>query len=116
MLAAALGYEETPAGVFDLGADGSMEVEYRLRSAPLPIDAVLVSIDRPVVEHHLVQNGFVRRLQRGLGRFITPYDIERSSARSTESLMAGIPQVRGGPATGGTGGAAAVMARLKARS
>lgn len=112
LLAAALGYEETPAGVFDLGADGSMEVEYRLRSAPLPIDAVLVSIDRPVVEHHLVQNGFVRRLQRGLGRFITPYDIERSSARSTESLMAGIPQLRVGPVTGATGGVAMVMAHL----
>lgn len=100
LLATALGYEETPAGVFELGPGGAMEVEYRLPSAPLPIDAVLVSIDRPVLEHHLVRNGFVRRLQRGLGRFITPYDIERSPARSTESLLEGIPQVRVGTVRG----------------
>lgn len=112
LIASALGYEETPAGVFELGTDGEMQVEYRLPSRPLPVDEVLVSIDRPAVEHHLVQNGFVRRLQRGLGHHITPYQIERSSARSTEALMEGIPQVRVGSVTGAAGGLGLPMPHL----
>lgn len=91
---AALGYRETPVGVFELGEGGSMSVEYLLEPEPLPMDALLVQVDRPVFDHHLVRNGFVRRLQRGLGKFITPHDIENSSARSTESLLEGIPSVR----------------------
>lgn len=102
--AAALGYRETPVGVFDLGDGGSMTVEYLLAPAPLPVDALMVEIDRPVVEHHLVQNGFVRRLQRGLGKFITPHDIENSTARSTESLMEGIQGVRVGTVRTRAGG------------
>lgn len=104
LVAAALGYEETSAGVFELGSDGEMQVEYRLPSRPLPIDEVLVSIDRPTVEHHLVRNGFVRRFQRGFGHFITPYDIENSPARSTEALMEGIPQVQVRTTRGAVGG------------
>lgn len=94
LLAAALGYEETPAGVFELGEDARMTVEYGLRPQPLPIDAVVVSLDQPAAMHQLVRNGFVRRLQRGLGAFLTPYDIERSSARSTEQLLAAVPGVQ----------------------
>lgn len=96
LLASALGYEETPAGVFELGPGSVMEVEYRVRPNALPIDEIVVAIDRPVVQHKLVQNGFVRRLQRGLGAFITPHDIEESPAMSTESLLANIPGVRVG--------------------
>jgi hypothetical protein len=81
-----------------------MEVEYRLSSEPLPLDALLVSVDQPVLDHHLVRNGFVRRLQRGFGKFITPHDIAESSARSTESLLTGIPQVRVGMVRTATGG------------
>jgi hypothetical protein len=94
--AVALGYRETPAGVFELGEDASLTVEYRLPPQPLAIDAVLVSLDRPTTMHHLVRNGFVSRFQRGLGVFITPYEIERSSAMSTEQLMQGVPGVRVG--------------------
>lgn len=104
LVAAALGYEETRAGVFELGEGASMEVEYRLPSEPLPMDAFLVSVNQPLLDHHLVRNGFVRRLQRGLGKFITPHDIAESSARSTESLLTGIPQVRVGMVRAATGG------------
>lgn len=104
LVAAALGYEETRAGIFELGEGASMEVEYRLPSQPLPMDAFLVSVNQPVLDHHLVRNGFVRRLQRGLGKFITPHDIAESSARSTESLLTGIPQVRVGTVRISTGG------------
>ncbi|MDX1648077.1 MAG: carboxypeptidase-like regulatory domain-containing protein [Longimicrobiales bacterium] len=104
MVAAALGYEETRAGIFELGPGGEMQVEYRLPSEPIPMEAMLVSVGRPVVDHHLVRNGFVRRLQRGVGNFITPYDIERSPARSTEALFERIPSMRVGTARSAVGG------------
>lgn len=94
LLASALGYRETPAGVFELGEDGVMSIEYRLAPEPIAIAEVLVSLNRPVLEHKLVRNGFVRRVQRGLGAFVTPYDIERSSATSTEQLLTHIPNVQ----------------------
>lgn len=94
LLAGALGYRETPAGAFELGDGGVMEVEYRLAPEPMPIDALVVSLDRPVQAHRLVSNGFVRRFQRGLGAFVTPHDIEESTARSTEGLLTHIPGVR----------------------
>lgn len=101
--AAALGYGESTEGVFELGAGGSMEIEYRLRAEPLPLEALLVSVNRPIIEHSLVQNGFVRRLQRGLGTFITPHDIENSPAQSTEALLQGVPAVRVGVVTRNAG-------------
>lgn len=103
LVAAALGYEETRAGVFELGEGASMELEYRLPSQPLPLEALSVSVDQPMLDHHLVRNGFVRRLQRGLGRFVTPHEIAESTARSTESLLSGVPQVRVGMVRAGVG-------------
>ena len=93
LLASALGYRETPAGIFDLAEDGEMTVEFRIRPQPLLLDQILVALDRPVFDHQLVRNGFVTRYQRGLGHFITPHDIEESPARATEQLLAGIPDV-----------------------
>lgn len=102
--AASLGYAEAAEGVFDVGVGASLSVEFRLAPAPLPIDQLVVSISRPALEHHLVRNGFVRRLQRGLGLFVTPYDIEQSSARTTESLLQGMPSVRVGTVVSRQGG------------
>ena len=96
LLASALGYKETPAGVFELGEGGVMSVEYRIAPQPMPLEELVVSLSRPALQHYLVRNGFVRRLQRGLGKFITPYDIEKSSAVTTEDLLAGVPEVRVG--------------------
>jgi len=102
LLAAALGYRETPAGVFELGEDGVLTVEYRLPAEPLPIDEIIVSLDRPALQHSLVRNGFIRRLQQGMGVFITPHDIQESSALTTEMLLGGIPGVMVAPMfTGG---------------
>ena len=95
--AVALGYRETPVGIFDLGEDGVLSVQYRLAPQPLPIDRLVVSLNRPMMSHSLVRNGFVRRLQRGFGKFITPHDIEESVATSTEQLLDGLPGVRVGP-------------------
>ncbi len=93
ILASAFGFKETAAGVFDLGEDAAMDVEFRIAAAPMPIDGILVSLQRPALQHQLVKNGFVRRVTRGLGRFITPIDIEKSAARSAADLFRGIPGV-----------------------
>lgn len=93
LIASAFGFKETAAGVFELGENGAMDIEFRIAAAPMPIDGLLVSLQRPVLEHNLVRNGFVRRITRGRGRFITPADIEKSSATNTADLFRGIPGV-----------------------
>lgn len=101
LIASAFGFKETRAGVFELGADGSMEVEFRVGAQAMPIDGILVELQRPALQHQLVRNGYVRRLQRGLGKFITPFDIENAAASSTSDLFRGIPGVRVGAIGGG---------------
>ncbi len=93
LVASAFGFKETAAGVFELGADGEMDIDFRIAAAPMPIDGILVSLQRPGLQHQLVKNGFVRRVTRGLGRFITPIMIEESPALTSEDLFRGIPGV-----------------------
>jgi len=93
LVASAFGFKETAAGIFELGGDGKMDVEFRIAATPMPIDGLLVSLNRPALEHQLVKNGFVRRVTRGLGRFITPVMIEESPALTSEDLFRGIPGV-----------------------
>jgi len=93
LLASAFGFKETAAGVFEIGSGGEMDIEFRIAAAPMPIDGILVSLQRPALEHQLVKNGFVRRVTRGLGRFITPWMIEQSPAVTTADLFRGIPGV-----------------------
>ncbi len=93
LVASAFGFKETAAGVFELGADGEMAIDFRIAAAPMPIDGILVSLQRPALQHQLVKNGFVRRVTRGLGRFITPVMIEESPALTSEDLFRGIPGV-----------------------
>ena len=100
LLASALGYHETPDGIFDLAEGGEMTVEFRIRPRPLLLDQFLVTLARPVFDHQLVRNGFVTRLEHGLGHFITPHDIEESPARATEGLLAGVPGIVVRPASG----------------
>lgn len=93
LLASAFGFKETPVGMFDLGEGASMDIEYRIAAAPMPIEGLLIELQRPALEHNLVRNGFVRRVTRGLGRFITPHQIEKSAATSSADLFRGIPGV-----------------------
>ena len=91
LVASALGYREKLAGVFDLGMGAEMTLDIRVAPAPLAIDSLLVGVERPVLEHYLVRNGFVHRSERNVGGyFITPHDIEKSSARTTEGLFSGV--------------------------
>ena len=42
LVASAFGFKETPAGVFELGRGGEMDVEFRIAAAPMPIDGLIV--------------------------------------------------------------------------
>ena len=91
--ASALGYRDTRVGVFELGVGGEMTIEFRVVADPIPIEELVVSFNRPILQHALVRNGFVERYALGFGRFITPYDIENSVARSTPDLFRGMQGV-----------------------
>lgn len=94
LAASALGYRETTVGIFDLEQGGEMSVEFRIYPAPLALDEIVVSA-RPglIREGALISNGFYGRMQSGLGRFLTPADIEKSQALSVTELLFGIPRV-----------------------
>lgn len=100
--ASALGYRETTAGIFDLEAGGEMSVEFRIYPVPIALDEIVVST-RPglVREGALLTNGFYQRMMSGLGRFITPADIEKSQALKLTELLYGIPRVSVLPEFGG---------------
>jgi hypothetical protein len=93
LIASAFGFKETRAGVFELGDDGEMDVEFRVGAEAMPIDGLLVELARPTLQHQLIRNGYVRRLQRGLGKFITPHDLENAPAMTTADVFRGIPGV-----------------------
>ncbi len=92
LLAAALGYRETRVGLFELGEGGEMSVEFRLWPEPLEIDGVMVQ--SLVQEPRLVRNGFYRRMQRGVGSFLSPADIAERTELQTIDLLQGLPGVR----------------------
>jgi hypothetical protein len=91
--ASALGYRESVDGVFDIGADGVMQIEFRLEPRAVTLEGLVVQAERVAKEPKLVSTGFYNRLQRGLGRFITPGDIDESVALATADLFRGIPGV-----------------------
>ena len=69
----------------------------------------------------MVASGFLARLNRGLGHFITPFEIENSRARSTVELLEGIPgvslmKVYGRSASQGNGGHMIVLRGISAEA
>lgn len=97
LVASAYGYRESTEGVFELGDDAVMTVEYRLAPAPLRIDEIVVELGAGRVrEPNLVRRGFVRRMQRGVGRFLTPWEIARSPDTRTSDLLDRLPGVFAG--------------------
>lgn len=97
LLASALGYAQREEGVFELGEDSRIDIEFRIPPRPMDLEGILVPTDAPVSSHPLIRNGFVRRYQRGLGHFLTPPDMQRTVYRDTESLFYMIPGVRVAP-------------------
>ena len=81
--ASALGYRESVDGVFDLGADGVMQIEFRLRRRAVTLEGLVVYAERVAKEPRLISNGFYNRARLGFGKFITPGDIAESLVFST---------------------------------
>ena len=106
LAAAALGHAESWAGVFELGADAEMTVEFRLSPQPITLEGLIVS-GQKVQAPALVRNGFYERLQRGFGHFITPADLEDSFAVQTQDLFYRMGRIR--VVYGGIGGDRVVM-------
>lgn len=94
LIASAWGYKETMAGIFELGENGLMSLDYRLAPAPLPLEQILVELDagRPL-PHKVVSSGFVRRMQQGVGEFYTPYEIENAVDTRTSDVLGRRPGV-----------------------
>jgi hypothetical protein len=99
--ASALGYRKSVVGVFDIGVDGLMQVEFRLELEAMTLQGLVVQAERVGEEPTLVNVGFYERIQRGLGHFITPEDIEQSPVLATAELFFGIPGVQLAPTTSG---------------
>jgi len=94
LMAAALGHRETTVGLFELGEGGELTVEFRIPVEALTLDGLLVQAERIGKVPALVRNGFSRRMQEGIGHFITPQEIENSSATRTAHLFREEPSVR----------------------
>lgn len=94
LMASGLGYAHLTAGVFELGKDGVIELEVRLRPAALELDEIIVSLPMRASSPKLIQQGFVERMQRGFGHFITPGDIATSTVTRVTDLFTGIPGAR----------------------
>ncbi len=101
--ASALGYKPTVASsVFTLAEGGLMSLEFRIQRQAIELGGITVEARASLIQQHkLVRNGFVDRLRRGFGRFITPGEIERSSALSTGELLARTGRVTTRYAVGG---------------
>lgn len=87
LTAQALGYRSVTDGVFRLGPSDSITVAFRIEPAPVLLDSMVVEaeVDAAASEPDLVRNGFVQRMRRGFGEFVTPADLERwNPARLTE--------------------------------
>lgn len=101
--ASAFGYTPTVASsVFTLAEGGLMSLEFRIQRQAIELGGITVEARASLVQQHkLVRNGFLDRLRRGFGRFITPGEIERSSALSTGELLARTGRVTTRYAVGG---------------
>ena len=88
----ALGYQDARAGLFELGHEGEISVEFRLWPRPLEVDGIMV--ESLVRDAELVRTGFYRRMQGGVGTFIQPKDIERTTALRAAELIQGLAGVR----------------------
>ena len=85
--ASALAYQQTTLGI-DVEMGREHEVLFEIRPAPLPVAGLVVER-----EAGLAANGFLGRLQRGVGRFITPDDIDAARGQQLTDLLEMIPRV-----------------------
>ena len=91
--ATALGYKETTAGIFDLDVGGSISLQFRIYTAPITLEGIVASVPERVRPAELIRNGFYDRMTAGMGRFLTPADIDKARALTPSELLLNIPRV-----------------------
>jgi hypothetical protein len=94
VLADRLGYKRSVDGILELGAGGSINVDFFLRPEPLVLDSIVVAARRERAVRHLNNVGFYERREQGFGHFITPEQIEKRAAFEPADLLRTIPGVR----------------------
>jgi len=87
-----LGYESRVDGVFDLGEEGVLTVEFRLRGNPIQLDTIAVEVEGRVPKLTIL--GFYDRQRMGFGTFLGPEELERRPVTRTTDFLRNIPRVR----------------------
>lgn len=87
-----VGYSTRVDGLFELGEDASISVEFRLPRAPVPMDTLTVSAERKVVV--LRQIGFYERQEDEEGIFLGPEELARIHAFQATHFFRMLPRVR----------------------
>lgn len=85
------GYETLMEGLFELGADGSLDLRVGLKPKPVELDPVSVEARRSVSP--LERAGFYDRVLTGQGTFLNREDIERGSVELVADVFRNIPRV-----------------------
>ena len=87
-----IGYTPADAGLLRLSANETSQVEIRLATTPVKMEAVLINAAPTNAYLDLV--GFYSRKRAGAGRFLDPAWIEKRNASKINELMEGVPGVR----------------------
>jgi hypothetical protein len=91
-----IGYATKTDGVFDLGPDGRLEVEFYVLNRPVELDGFEVTAERTDwietrATRRLRAQGFFDRQKMGFGYFTTPEDIEKRPPMRSRDLFRIIP-------------------------
>lgn len=97
-----IGYFDSMAGPFELGAGDTIGVVLRMIVQPIELDHIVVKV--PPIRRHLVNSGFYERRKTRQGRYLTPEDLERMKPPFLSTALRRMLGVRLVPARGGFGG------------
>jgi len=85
------GYRPLIEGVFELGADGVLEIRVGLKAVPIALEPLVVVAERD--KSPLERVGFYERAGLGLGRFLIREEIERTAIDKLADAFRNIPRL-----------------------
>lgn len=89
-----IGHQPVLDGIFELGEDGSMEVEIRLEPDPLMMDSIRATVDR--TDRYLREVGFYERREQGWGYHLTHEEVRARAIFTVVDAIRDIPRVHVG--------------------
>ncbi|MFC1574453.1 carboxypeptidase regulatory-like domain-containing protein [Gemmatimonadota bacterium] len=93
VLAEALGYAPRVDGILEMGAGGSVTIEFYLRPKPIEMDSLIVALTRVRTFRNLTEVGYYDRRKMGFGSYITPEEIQRRNPVTAFDLLRGVPNL-----------------------